>query len=146
MRFSKFLLGYFWIMTSFTSSAQNKVNYKLDSFVSHNQTINQLISTSYFLDALTSSFNTLNSLIKKENYRTKIATLNNPTATDLGFNLENEIQMALKPLSIILMGLTPRLPIQTDVPIPPINHSYSRLLSSPPAIPTPAPKPEPPIR
>lgn len=55
-------------------------------------------STSDFLDAAISSINAFNSLIKKENYRTKIASFNNPTSADMGFSLENEIQTALKPL------------------------------------------------
>lgn len=55
-------------------------------------------STSDFLDAAINSINTFNSLIKKENYRNKITSFNNPTSSDMGFNLENEIQTALKPL------------------------------------------------
>lgn len=55
-------------------------------------------ATSDFLDAAISSLNAFSSLIKKENYRTRIASFNNPTSSDLGFSLENEIQSALKPL------------------------------------------------
>jgi hypothetical protein len=55
-------------------------------------------STSDFLDASINSINTFSSLIKKENYRNKITSFNNPTSSDMGFNLENEIQTALKPL------------------------------------------------
>jgi hypothetical protein len=55
-------------------------------------------STLIFLDASISSINSFNSLIKKENYHNKITSFNNPTSSDLGFNLENEIQTALKPL------------------------------------------------
>jgi hypothetical protein len=58
----------------------------------------QFISTSDFLDAAISSINSFSSLIKKESYRNKIASFNNPTSSDMGFNLENEIQTALKPL------------------------------------------------
>ncbi len=61
-------------------------------------TPNQFISTSNFLDAALNSLNSLNSLVKKENYRNKITSFNNPTSSDMGFNLENEIQTALKPL------------------------------------------------
>jgi len=59
---------------------------------------NQFLPTSTFLDASINSINTFNSLIKKENYRNKITSFNNPTSSDMGFNLENEIQTALKPL------------------------------------------------
>ena len=55
-------------------------------------------ATSDFLDAAINSINTFNSLIKKENYRNKITSFNNPTSSDMGFNLENEIQTALRPL------------------------------------------------
>jgi len=55
-------------------------------------------NTSLFLDAAISSANNLQSLILKESYRNKIASLNNPTSNELGFNLEMEIQNAMKPL------------------------------------------------
>jgi hypothetical protein len=55
-------------------------------------------SASLFLDAAIGSANNLQSLILKESYRNKIASLNNPTSNELGFNLEMEIQNALKPL------------------------------------------------
>jgi hypothetical protein len=58
----------------------------------------QFIATSKLIDAAINSINSLNSLIKKENYRNKIATFNNPTSSGLGFSLEKEIQQALKPL------------------------------------------------
>ena len=58
----------------------------------------QFLATSDFLDAAINSINSFNSLIKKENYRIKITSFNNPTSSDMGFNLENEIQSALKPL------------------------------------------------
>src|SRR5688572_9654650 len=58
----------------------------------------QFTATSDFLDAAINSLNSFNSLIKKENYRIKITSFNNPTSSDMGFNLENEIQTALKPL------------------------------------------------
>lgn len=54
---------------------------------------------SSFLDAAISSTNNLQSLILKETYRNKIVALNNPTSNELGFNLELEIQNALKPLT-----------------------------------------------
>lgn len=55
-------------------------------------------NTFLFLDAAISSANNLQALIIKESYRNKIASLNNPTSNELGFNLEVEIQNALKPL------------------------------------------------
>jgi hypothetical protein len=55
-------------------------------------------ATTDFLDAAINSINSFNSLIKKENYRVKITSFNNPTSSDMGFSLENEIQTALKPL------------------------------------------------
>lgn len=59
---------------------------------------NQFSATCDFLDAAINSINSFNSLIKKENYRIKITSFNNPTSSEMGFNLENEIQSALKPL------------------------------------------------
>ncbi len=58
----------------------------------------QFTATCDFLDAAINSLNSFNSLIKKENYRIKITSFNNPTSSDMGFNLQNEIQSALKPL------------------------------------------------
>jgi hypothetical protein len=60
--------------------------------------IRQFVATCDFLDAAINSQNSFNSLIKKENYRVKITSFNNPTSSDMGFNLENEIQSAIKPL------------------------------------------------
>ncbi len=59
---------------------------------------NKFMATSGVLDAAINSLNSLNSLIKKENYRNKITAFNNPTTTDMGFSLEVEIQVALKPI------------------------------------------------
>ncbi len=58
----------------------------------------QFTATCDFLDAGINSINSFNSLVKKENYRVKITSFNNPASSDMGFNLENEIQSALKPL------------------------------------------------
>lgn len=58
----------------------------------------QFLSTIDFLDACINSLNSFNSLLKKEAYRIKITSLNNPTSSDMGFNLENEVQTALRPL------------------------------------------------
>ncbi len=58
----------------------------------------QITATSHFIESATQSLNSLSSVLKKDNYRNKISTLNNPTSSDLGFNLEMEIQTALKPM------------------------------------------------
>ena len=60
--------------------------------------VTQFTAVIEFADAAISSIAALNSLIKKENYRNKISAFNNPTSSDLGFNLQLEIQSALKPL------------------------------------------------
>jgi len=66
-------------------------------------TSQQKLTTQYhtaieFTDAAINSISALNSLIKKENYRNKISNFNNPTSSDMGFNLQLEINIALKPL------------------------------------------------
>ena len=63
----------------------------------------QKLNTQYtaainYVDAAINSIAALNSLIKKENYRNKISSFNNPTSSDMGFNLQLEINTALKPL------------------------------------------------
>ena len=63
-----------------------------------NQVNRKFVSTTDFLDAAINSLNSFNSMLKKEAYRIKITSFNNPTSSDMGFNLENEIQTALKPL------------------------------------------------
>jgi hypothetical protein len=60
--------------------------------------LNKFSTTSSFLDVAIGSVNNLQALILKESYRNKIASLNNPTSNELGFNLELEIHNALKPL------------------------------------------------
>ena len=55
-------------------------------------------TAAFFIDAAIGSANNLQSLILKKSYRNKIASLNNPTSNELVFNLEMEIQNALKPL------------------------------------------------
>jgi hypothetical protein len=56
------------------------------------------LSIAYFIESANSSVNALNSLLKKDNYRNKITTLNNPVNNELGFSLKGEILTALKPL------------------------------------------------
>jgi hypothetical protein len=68
-----------------------------DSFV-RLVAVRQFLTTSEFLDAAISSVNAFTGLVKKENYRARITSLNNPTSSDMGFTLENEIQSALKPM------------------------------------------------
>lgn len=60
--------------------------------------ITQYTAAINYTDAAINSISALNSLIKKENYRNKISSFNNPTSNELGFNLELEIQNALKPI------------------------------------------------
>lgn len=57
-----------------------------------------LLSVAYFIESANNSVNSLNSLLKKDNYRNKITTLNNPVNNELGFSLKNEILAALKPI------------------------------------------------
>lgn len=105
----------------------------------------QFTSTSEFLDAAINSINSFNSLIKKENYRNKITSLNNPTSSDMGFNLENEIQIALKPLlakakrtntnkfsqvvSSLLTIPVKTTSVGTKTPAPAINPLFTSLIS-----------------
>lgn len=62
------------------------------------KTATQFIATTNLLDAAVSSVNSINSIIKKENYRNKINSFNNPATSDMGFSLESEITLALKPI------------------------------------------------
>jgi len=57
-----------------------------------------ILSIAYFIESANNSINSLNGLLKKDNYRNKITTLNNPVNNELGFSLKNEILVALKPL------------------------------------------------
>jgi hypothetical protein len=94
------------------SNYPEAVVFKLNFNYSREEVTNeQFVATSEFLDAAINSINSFNSLIKKENYRIKIISFNNPTSSDMGFNLENEIQTALKPLLA-----KPKAPIQQNFP------------------------------
>ncbi|MBC7949355.1 MAG: hypothetical protein H7Y42_15825 [Chitinophagaceae bacterium] len=77
------------LTTSFVASAQ--VPQKRD----HKAAI---LSIAYFIESANNSVNSLNGLLKKDNYRNKITTLNNPVNNELGFSLKNEILAALKPI------------------------------------------------
>ncbi len=75
------------------------------SFVSTGQVIPShkdykpgILSIAYFVESANNSINSLNSLLKKDNYRNKITSLNNPTNQELGFSLKTEILNALKPM------------------------------------------------
>jgi hypothetical protein len=57
-----------------------------------------VLSIAYYIESANNSINSLNGLLKKDNYRNKITSLNNPTNNELGFSLKNEILTALKPL------------------------------------------------
>src|SRR5437773_556006 len=54
-----------------------------------------ILSIAYFVESANNSINSLNGLLKKDNYRNKITTLNNPANNELGFNMRNEITAAL---------------------------------------------------
>lgn len=78
------------ITTAFVSNAQTasvKKDYKPG-----------ILSISYFIESANNSVNSLSSLLKKDNYRDKITTLNNPANNELGFSLRAEILTALKPM------------------------------------------------
>jgi flagellar motor protein MotB len=57
-----------------------------------------ILSVAYFIESANNSVNSLTSLLKKDNYRNRITTLNNPVNNELGFSLKNEILAALKPI------------------------------------------------
>lgn len=57
-----------------------------------------ILSVAYFIESANNSVNSLTGLLKKDNYRNKITTLNNPVNNELGFSLKNEILTALKPI------------------------------------------------
>lgn len=57
-----------------------------------------LLSIAYYIESANNSMNSLDGLLKKDNYRNKITSLNNPTNNELGFSLKNEILNALKPI------------------------------------------------
>lgn len=57
-----------------------------------------ILSVAYFIESANNSVNSLTSLLKKDKYRNKITTLNNPVNNELGFSLKNEILAALKPI------------------------------------------------
>lgn len=58
----------------------------------------KIVSTAFFLDAANTSLTSLSTAIKNVDYRNKIASLNNPTSNELGFNLETELVNSLQPL------------------------------------------------
>jgi len=58
----------------------------------------EVLSIAYFIESANNSVNSLNGLLRKDNYRNKITRLNNPVNNELGFNLKNEIILALKPI------------------------------------------------
>ncbi len=55
-------------------------------------------ATVFFLDAAINSHNALSAFLRKEAYRVKIASFNNPASPALGFRLDTEIRNALQPL------------------------------------------------
>ena len=59
----------------------------------------QFTATCDFLDAAINSLNSFNSLIKKENYRIKITSFNNPTSSDMGFSLPKRNTIGFKTIA-----------------------------------------------
>jgi hypothetical protein len=80
------------------------VSFFTTSFVANHRAGEQgkekaaILSISYYIESANNSINSLHSLLSKDNYRNKITSLNNPTNSDLGFNLKTEILAALEPL------------------------------------------------
>lgn len=70
-------------------------------------TIQKFRATAEFMDVAVSSYNAFYSLIQKENYRSRLISLNNPASSELGFNLQTEIQSALKPILLKLKNTSP---------------------------------------
>jgi hypothetical protein len=87
----KLAFSIFFITTAFVSFAQRTPATIKD----HKSGI---LSIAYFVESANNSINSLNSLLKKDNYRNKITTLNNPANNELGFNLRTEILAALSPM------------------------------------------------
>lgn len=81
---------FFFITIPFVSSSQT-ISVKKD----YRQSV---LSVAYFIESANNSVNSLNGLLKKDNYRNKITTLNNPSNNELGFSLKTEILAALQPL------------------------------------------------
>jgi len=124
----------------------NRDTSHVRSFESKTETIKERFqATSKFLDAAINSINSFTSLIKKENYHNKIISLNNPTSSDMGFNLETEIQIALKPLfakvkntntekfsqvvsSLLTLPVKPAY-IATKTTVPAMNPLFTSLIS-----------------
>ena len=55
-----------------------------------------VLSIAYFIESANNSVNSLNGLLKKDNYRNKITSLNNPANNELGFSLKAEILSELR--------------------------------------------------
>jgi hypothetical protein len=80
----------FFITIPFVTFAQSNVPKKDQK--------QSVLSVAYFIESANNSINSLNGLLKKDNYRNKITTLNNPSNNELGFSLKTEILAALQPL------------------------------------------------
>lgn len=93
------LIGKLLIFTaSYCQDSARQMEFIPIHYESNNYLKNQFVATSNLLDAALNSINSINSLVKKENYRNKISSFNNPATSELGFNLEAEISLALKPI------------------------------------------------
>lgn len=73
-----FLIALTFISKGFARANEDSTKQKL--LAQYSAAIN-------YADAAINSIAALNSLIKKENYRNKISSYNNPTSSDMGFNL-----------------------------------------------------------
>jgi hypothetical protein len=67
-------------------------------FTGQHPQLRAFMQTAALLDAALTSLNSLQSLVRKDNYRNRIGALNNPASAELGFSLEGEIQVALRPI------------------------------------------------
>lgn len=88
-----FTLAIFFLSTTifFVSMSQPVIPVKKDIKAG-------ILSIAYYIESANNSVNSINSLLKKDNYRNKITSLNNPTNNELGFSLKGEITNALKPI------------------------------------------------
>ena len=93
-----FILFYFFCLNLNAQSRQISSIEVGKPYCAFSSDMDKFLATSIFLDAAINSYHSLTSLLKKENYRIRIASLNNPSSSELGFNLEGEIKLSLQPL------------------------------------------------
>ena len=95
---SKYVRMVFFFFMVIPAKGQDHILSIQDSITIPFNRANQFQYSVDFVDAAINSFNSFQSLLKKENYRVKVTSFNNPSSQELGFSLEMEIQAALKPL------------------------------------------------